>query len=225
MPCWHKLLAWPEGITVWVILFTLGAIGWQSYETRKAAEAARHGAKAQMDADRAWILVKIVGQPKEPLTGSLIRNIIPAVIWEIQIFGNTPARIIREEYRCRIVPPDPTAPSKPLLEQIPKYLPDPNFVEGRIVSPPGEKHLVLRTLESELGTVMMEAVSQVVIGRAFFCSYGRIEYEDAFKRRGTTQFCAIYRPPIGGALALPDGTPINSPGFYIGGPCGYNYNS
>lgn len=31
--CWHVLLAWPEGITVWVIVLTLLAIAWQSLET------------------------------------------------------------------------------------------------------------------------------------------------------------------------------------------------
>src|SRR5665213_1908828 len=33
--CWHILLAWPNGITAWAIIFTLIAIGWQSYETRR----------------------------------------------------------------------------------------------------------------------------------------------------------------------------------------------
>ncbi|HEX3893172.1 MAG TPA: hypothetical protein VHW46_11425 [Terracidiphilus sp.] len=39
-PSWHKLIAWPEGITAWLIMLTLGAIVWQSWETRKAAENA-----------------------------------------------------------------------------------------------------------------------------------------------------------------------------------------
>jgi hypothetical protein len=34
---WHKLVAWPEGITAWAILLTLGAIAWQAWETRAAA--------------------------------------------------------------------------------------------------------------------------------------------------------------------------------------------
>jgi hypothetical protein len=38
---WHKLVAWPEGITAWLIMLTLGAIIWQAWETRNAAEASR----------------------------------------------------------------------------------------------------------------------------------------------------------------------------------------
>jgi len=38
-PCWYILLAWPEGITVWVVILTFAVIGWQADETRKTAEA------------------------------------------------------------------------------------------------------------------------------------------------------------------------------------------
>lgn len=37
-PCWHKLLSWPEGITAWAILLTLGAIIWQAWETRRSVQ-------------------------------------------------------------------------------------------------------------------------------------------------------------------------------------------
>lgn len=39
-PWFHKLITWPEGITAWLLLATLYAIFWQSWETRKAAENA-----------------------------------------------------------------------------------------------------------------------------------------------------------------------------------------
>jgi hypothetical protein len=42
-PWWHKLVTWPEGVTAWLILLTLGAITWQAWETRKAAEATAQG--------------------------------------------------------------------------------------------------------------------------------------------------------------------------------------
>ncbi len=32
----HKFVAWPEGITAWAIILTLGAIAWQAVETRRA---------------------------------------------------------------------------------------------------------------------------------------------------------------------------------------------
>jgi hypothetical protein len=37
-PCWYVLLAWPEGMTVWVVILTFAVIGWQADETRKAAQ-------------------------------------------------------------------------------------------------------------------------------------------------------------------------------------------
>jgi hypothetical protein len=68
MPWWYVLVAWPEGIAAWGLLFTLGAIIWQSYETRKAAEATQASAgtisrsvtlqEAQL---RQWVDVKIIG--------------------------------------------------------------------------------------------------------------------------------------------------------------------
>ena len=47
-PWWHKLVAWPEGITAWLLVLTLGAIIWQAWETRKAAQGAKDGAAAAM---------------------------------------------------------------------------------------------------------------------------------------------------------------------------------
>lgn len=40
----YKLVAWPDGITVWAIIATGFVIGWQSWETRKAAKATGEGA-------------------------------------------------------------------------------------------------------------------------------------------------------------------------------------
>jgi hypothetical protein len=56
-PRWHKFVAWPEGITVWAILFTLVAISWQSYETRKSAKAALKSIKLQEIQLRQWVEV------------------------------------------------------------------------------------------------------------------------------------------------------------------------
>lgn len=182
--------------------------------------------RANKNSDRGWILVHISvsGQPKEPLTGNLIKDrIVPGIVWEIQVAGNTPVRIIREEYRCRVVPADKSvSPPKPSLEPTPAYMPDPNFVEGQVVFAPMHRHGYLSPLESS-GTPMSDQLALVAIGDSFFCAYGRVEYEDAFKRKATTQFCAIYHP--GGGIQSPDGTTLNPSGFRIGGPPGYNYNT
>jgi hypothetical protein len=46
VPCRYKLLAWPEGITAWAILATLFVVGWQSWETRRAAQAGQSSVAA-----------------------------------------------------------------------------------------------------------------------------------------------------------------------------------
>lgn len=45
-PWWNVLLAWPEGITAWLLLLTFVAIIWQAWETRNAAKAAADSANA-----------------------------------------------------------------------------------------------------------------------------------------------------------------------------------
>jgi hypothetical protein len=52
---WHKLVTWPEGITAWLVMLTFGAIVWQAWETRKAAEAARDGIRLQETAYSQWV--------------------------------------------------------------------------------------------------------------------------------------------------------------------------
>lgn len=62
MPWWYVLIAWPEGITVWAILATLGAIIWQSNETRRAADATMDSANAAYGsvtfAEAQWQLIR-----------------------------------------------------------------------------------------------------------------------------------------------------------------------
>jgi hypothetical protein len=45
---WRDLLKWPEGITTWAIILTLGAIVWQSYETRRATNSQRKKDRARL---------------------------------------------------------------------------------------------------------------------------------------------------------------------------------
>ncbi len=63
-PCWHKLLSWPEGITAWLLMLTLGGIIWQAWETRRSAEASALAAKVAKDGliavQRPKVVVKLV---------------------------------------------------------------------------------------------------------------------------------------------------------------------
>lgn len=189
-------------------LLTLGAI--------------RKQAKAQMDADRAWIVVSVAGQPEEPLTFPRSRA-IPGIVWKIAVTGNTPARIIEERYRCRTVP---ITDGKLELEKIPTYLSNANAINDPVVFAPGYEYgmnIPVEPTPDNLPTSTQMAA--VISGVRAFCAYGLIEYQDAFGRSGKTQFCAIYRPRIGGTMKSPDGTDLNPPGFRISGPEGYNYNT
>jgi hypothetical protein len=68
-PWWHKLLAWPDGITAWLLLLTLGAIIWQSWETRKAASSANRGIEVTKTKERAKLLLS--PQPLNPTVGAI----------------------------------------------------------------------------------------------------------------------------------------------------------
>jgi hypothetical protein len=63
LPCWHILLAWPEGITAWAIIASLFVIGWQSFFTAKAAGAALLNAQAVIGAERARLAIDIELSP------------------------------------------------------------------------------------------------------------------------------------------------------------------
>jgi len=211
----------PGNWSNWVLA---GLACWAGRIALRTMHAIQLQASAQMNADRAWVVANVAGSPQEPLTGSLLQGIIPGIAWEIKIVGNTPARIIRQEFRCRIVDCEPTNISQPRLEPEPVYLPS-QAQEGRAVSPPTQKQFFMIDVEMDPNIELMGRLAHVVIGHAFLVSYGRVEYEDAFKRKGVTQFCAVYRPRLGGVIKSPDGTVLNPPGFRIAGPPGYNYNT
>jgi len=58
---WHVFLAWPEGVTAWLLLLTLLAISLQTWHTRKAADAALDSIHLQQAAMVQWIDVETLG--------------------------------------------------------------------------------------------------------------------------------------------------------------------
>lgn len=46
MPWGYILISWPDGVTVWALLATLGTIIYQSYQTRRSADATAESANA-----------------------------------------------------------------------------------------------------------------------------------------------------------------------------------
>ena len=124
-PWWHKLIAWPEGITAWLIMLTLGAIVWQSWETRKAASAAQDSIRTQEKA------MKISLGVERPYLVISVESPSPnRFVFAVKNEGRTPARI--KSIWCKALMADPGGtlqiPSnedmgKPLIGTTPQLLP------------------------------------------------------------------------------------------------------
>jgi hypothetical protein len=122
-PTWlHKFVTWPERITAWLIMFTLGAIVWQAWWTRKAAEATRASVQAQ---ERAVALT--VNTERPYLVISAESPSPNRFVFAVKNEGRTPARI--ESIWCKplMAGPDGTfqTPSDegPLFGGTPRLLP------------------------------------------------------------------------------------------------------
>jgi hypothetical protein len=58
LPWGYELFRWPDGITTWAIIATGFVIGWQAWETRKAAEAGLRQANHLIASERGWVMVE-----------------------------------------------------------------------------------------------------------------------------------------------------------------------
>lgn len=209
---WHKLITWPEGITAWLIMLTLGAIIWQACETRKAAEAARDAAKAALlqanhmvTSERAWM----IAQPCNPNIPPEIEGMttgIRHVGFSVRFknVGKTPAFLLEIRYSGKVLHSN-------------EHLPDvhPEYEEREIFKWEGEGLPLLpqdNILENHVNTWAKEPV---VITRGFdvLWVYGYIKYRDAFGKNRETWFCYRWVHEIEG---------WQTSGFIAGGPDSYN---
>ena len=88
LPWGYDLVRWPEGITTWAILLTLGAIGWQGWETRKVAEATRDSICTQVKA------LRIAINTERPYLVISVESPTPdAFVFMAKNEGSTPAKI------------------------------------------------------------------------------------------------------------------------------------
>ena len=201
---WHKLIAWPEGITTWAVMFTLGAIIWQSYETRKAAEAALLNAQAIINAERAWLTITI---QKDASIKSPTTKFVNVLLNE----GRTPARL-------KTIHIDQTFASSPdQLPIPPRYkgviaVPENMFVVGNNGFPIGI------TFDPKKILFLSHKMGTVENAQEFLIFYGRITYEDVFNVKGgeviehETCWCYAWTPWEGGK-------------FVKAGPAEYNRNT
>jgi hypothetical protein len=166
-PWWYKFLAWPEGITAWLLLLTLGAIVWQAKETRKAAEAALLNAQAVINAERAWLVVSIENDPNR-------RAPFQTFIHVLNNKGRTPAVLKSIHIQYDFV-------------SLPDNLPVPPEYKGLIGMPErlfivGEKDLPIGiAFDPEKITFMRSKIPQVQNAQEFLVWYGRVTYEDVFE--------------------------------------------
>src|SRR5665213_3266841 len=92
-PKWYAAFKRPDGMLVIVGIITFVIIGWQSWETRRAANSAAESMEAIVQSERAWVFADIGQLPniehREDEVGLAIMPIL------FRNYGRTPARLIR----------------------------------------------------------------------------------------------------------------------------------
>ena len=190
LPWGYDLVGWPEGITTWAILLTLGAIIWQSSETRKAARAAEKSVAQEKDffiqSQRPRLIVSafyLKSRSGEVPEG--LRRIDGS--WHSGQFcvtntGGTEATVKRVLCIC------------PVLDSLPAKRPW-EGQPGREVNfslEPGSSEPYAFTIESQ--STDEENVGITLTQHRTLYAMGWIDYEDARRVRRTTRFCRRYDP-------------------------------
>lgn len=200
-PWWYILVAWPEGITAWAILFTLGAIIWQTVQTKKAAEAALLNAQAVIDSERAWMIANI-DKPIIPLDGLYMFAGLPKLVNK----GKTPAFVFEIGNNVTILPAGEQLPQEPKSYRSKNVI----HYEGRgiAVAPEGAIGKYVMSNEPEDPTPILREERIIWV-------YGYIKYRDVFfDKERETRYCFRLIPcPILG---------MNEHTFVMDGPTAYN---
>jgi hypothetical protein len=122
LPWGYVLFTWPEGITVWALLFTLCVIMYQSHHTRRAANGALLNAEAALKQAKVTEqqlalmfrtergLLEIKGNGIEVMEGP---NQTWHMVGDVQLTnsGNIPLRILSGEGECLALKSGDHAPS------------------------------------------------------------------------------------------------------------------
>ncbi|MGA2904281.1 MAG: hypothetical protein ABSD98_10645 [Candidatus Korobacteraceae bacterium] len=181
-PGWYGFFRWPNGTTTWAIILTLLAIAEQTRETAKAAKATRDSiphqrdaaeaallnAKAVINAERAWLTVKIQKDPNSPPFP--IENFINV----LNNRGRTPAVVISIHIQYEFV-------------STPDLMPVPPVYKWQVSTP--ERMFVVGESDLPIGVGLdpkKQIFVQSVAGK-FLVWYGRIIYEDVFGEQAVTR--------------------------------------
>jgi hypothetical protein len=178
---WHEFFAWPEGITASLVMFTLIAITWQAWETRKAAEAASMQASHLAASERAWIIVDPgnISDDFEPDPSTLqMMEIRPLV----RNCGKTMARIIRGSIRAHAIASKSNLPPNPDYKR---------RIDFNIQVPSGP------VVQPLLARISLSDFIEYREGKSVLYIYGFLDYLDFAKQERQSRFCLEYVVPSG----------------------------
>jgi hypothetical protein len=182
---WHKLVAWPDGITTWAILFTLGAIIWQSSETRRAASAAHLQSQIATDTAkrqlRAYLCIDEACVKITPKAGEPTR--LEAQL-HIKNGGQTPAYGVKSWLFAHIGSYPENTPAPPPPEGIPR---------GIAIIPAQGKN-IFTAKEIAIFPPIMEDLDTPTVPAAYYVQ-GEVCYRDIFKDWHCLKIRMLYGGP------------------------------
>lgn len=190
LPWWYVLVAWPDGVTPWIVIATGLFIALQTRETRRAAEGAFLNAQAVINAERPWLLVTLE-EVSGPGTGFIIRA---------KNKGRTPAMIMSARIGCVVAEN---------VEKLPK---EPPYGDGSLV----QDHIVIPEDEPSVGWFDLNALNKMTGNKAAWLEgqtfvFGIVLYRDLLDLSQTkpheTRWIYAYYPARGefGDSVLPAG--------------------
>jgi hypothetical protein len=177
---WYTSFERPEWWLVAAAFLTIFFIGWQSIETRKAAEAAKSSAESVRKAERAWLIIKpdsFLLQPGNRLD------------WIIVNAGQTTATISKAQVRCKKY-----RGMEILLTGPPDYGDPINLLDVPIA--PNIPIKVWSYIETDTGNRLSpEDVVDISDKGADLVAYCFVEYLDSFGDPHESRFCYYYANP------------------------------
>jgi hypothetical protein len=212
-----SMLLWSTALPAWILLAITARGLWVA---NKSLKVLARQTDAQMNAERAWLLVTGVVSP-ELLCQVNNPEYIPEITYHLEVAGRTPARVTNSGFRFHILPAKAgTIPPQPDLAERRDYrsvLPLP-AIPKTVLAPSTKFDVVSAHEDGSVNSVIHDSLEA---NRFFMCAYGFIEYEDAFKRKGVTRFCFVYRIKPGWNLRDDAGHFIRPNVFEVGGPESY----
>jgi hypothetical protein len=181
-----------------IATLVLAGTAWtQAKAAKVSAIAAKLGAEAQINAERAWMVAKMEDLPSEFVPDQTLR-----VVCHVRNMGKTPALLCAKGERKELQDSKYSLPDRP-----PTYENLIRWDSGAILPPQSEIVVFFYLFSNE--------TSFVYNGERALWIHGFIEYRDAFDKPHETRYCFRYFPRLGGKDTA-------TVGFYPDGPAIYN---